>query len=183
MGTATGRQVALIRGINVGKAKRVAMADLRALVEGLGYGDVATLLNSGNLVFTAPRTAADKSAARIEAEMKKQLGLSARVIGLSAAELAAVVAENPLCEVATDPSRHLIAVLADPADRRRLEPLTKLDWSPETLALGARAAYIWCPDGILVSRLPEAVGRALGDAVTVRNWATMTKLHALAGGA
>jgi uncharacterized protein (DUF1697 family) len=49
--------VALLRGINVGKAKRVAMADLRALLEELGYADVRTLLNSGNVVFTAPRAA------------------------------------------------------------------------------------------------------------------------------
>jgi uncharacterized protein (DUF1697 family) len=100
---------------------------------------------------------------------------------LTAAELAAAIAENPLADRATDPSRHLVAVLGSPADRKRLEPLLKEDWSPECLASGTRVAYLWCPDGILVSRLLEAVGRALGDAVTMRNWATMLKLQALAG--
>ncbi len=82
--------------------------------------------------------------------------------------------------VASDPSRLLVTVLSDPADRKKLEPLVRQDWAPERLALGRRVAYLWCPDGLLASRLPEAVGRVLGDAATTRNWATMTKLHALA---
>jgi uncharacterized protein (DUF1697 family) len=177
-----GRQIALIRGINVGKAKRVAMADLRALVEDLGYGDVRTLLNSGNVVFTAPGVAPGDAAARIEEGLAKRTGVSARVTVLTSRELATVISENSLAEVASDPSRMLVAVLMNKADRRRLEPLAKEDWAPEALALGTRAAYLWCPEGILASKLSEAVGRALGDAVTTRNWATMTKLQVLAEG-
>ena len=130
--------VALIRGINVGKAKRVAMADLRALVEKLGYGDVRTLLNSGNVVFTSANADARDAARRIEDGMSAKLGVSARVTVLTAAELAAAVKSNPLLEVADNPSRLMMAVLLDPADRRKLEPLLKQDWSPEALALGKR---------------------------------------------
>ncbi|HEX8825263.1 MAG TPA: DUF1697 domain-containing protein [Archangium sp.] len=177
-----GRQVALLRGINVGRAKRIAMADLRALVEGLGYTDVKTLLNSGNVVFTAPAKAKGNAASRIEAGITQELGVSSRVTVLTATELASVVAENPLQKVATEPSRLLVTFLSNPADRSKLEPLMRRDWGSEVLALGARAAYIWCPEGILASQLPEAVGRVLGDAATTRNWATVMKLHALAGG-
>jgi uncharacterized protein (DUF1697 family) len=98
---------------------------------------------------------------------------------LTAAEMATLVSDNPLGEVADDPSRLLVAVLKDPAHRVRLEPLAQRDWAPEVLVIGARAAYIWCPEGILASKLPDAVGRALGDGVTARNWSTITKLHAL----
>jgi len=174
-----GRHIALIRGINVGRAKRVAMADLRALVEALGYTDVRTLLNSGNVVFTAPRAAQGNAAARIEKALAAKLGVSARITVLSAAELAAVVAENPLGKITTDPSRFLVCVLADPADRSKLKPLLKMDWGKDVLAIGARVAYVWCADGILASRLLVAVSRLLGDAVTSRNWATVTKLGAL----
>jgi uncharacterized protein (DUF1697 family) len=177
-----GTLVALLRGINVGKAKRVAMADLRALLEGLGYGDVRTLLNSGNVVFTAGRTAPDKAAARIEAALTDRLGVSARVTVLTAAELAAAVADNPLLGIASDPARFLIAVLRDPADRTKVLPLTKQDWAPEAVAVGKRVAYLWCADGILASPVAAAVNRALGDGVTARNWATVQKLHALATG-
>lgn len=90
-----------------------------------------------------------------------------------------MVDENPLADVAANPSRLFIAVLADPADRTRLEPLARQTRTPEALALGARVAYVWCPDGIIESRLASAVSRVLGDAVTTRNWATMIRLHAL----
>ncbi|HEV3004553.1 MAG TPA: DUF1697 domain-containing protein [Pirellulales bacterium] len=172
-------QVALIRGINVGRAKRVAMADLRALVEDLGYGDVRTLLNSGNVVFTTARPAAGTAAARIEKALATKLGISARVTVLCAADLAAALSDNPLLEVASDPARLLVAVPSGPADRRKLEPLTRQDWTPEVLAVGTRVAYLWCAEGILASKLAAAVNRALGDAVTSRNWTTMMKLHAL----
>jgi len=174
------RKIALIRGINVGRAKRVAMADLRALVEDLGYGDVRTLLTSGNIVFTAPRAAAGDAAARIEKALAMKLGVSARVTVLTAAELAAAIADNPLLQIADDPSRFLVAVLNNPADRPKLNSLMKQDWAAEVLAIGARVAYLWCADGILASRLLEAVSRLLGDAITTRNWATVMKLHALA---
>src|SRR5262245_8002074 len=85
-----GMQVALLRGINVGTAKRVAMADLRALVEGLGYGDVRTLLNSGNVVFSVPRTAKGDPAARIEKALAAKLGVSSRILVLRDPGLAAL---------------------------------------------------------------------------------------------
>jgi uncharacterized protein (DUF1697 family) len=172
--------VALIRGINVGRAKRVAMADLRELVEGLGYRDVRTLLNSGNVVFTAPASSGRNSAKRIEEGMTKRLGVRARVTVLTAAELAAVVAENPHGQIATDPSRLLVTVLTNPADRKALLPLTRKKWSPEALGVGSRAAYVWCPKSMLESPLFAAVTKVVGDGATTRNWATIMKLHALA---
>ena len=173
------KQIALIRGINVGRAKRVAMADLRAVVEELGYNDVSTLLNSGNVVFSTPDADTVNSATRIEEALATRLGVSARVIVLTAAELAAVVIDNPLGEVADDHSRLLVAVLGNPADGTRLKPLAQQDWTPEVLAIGTRVAYLWCPNGIQASQLAKAVGHVLGDAVTTRNWATVMKLHAL----
>lgn len=178
--TPAARRIALIRGINVGRAKRVAMADLRAVIGDLGYRDVRTLLNSGNIVFDLAKPARADAAPAIEKAIAARLGVSARVTVLTAAELAAAVVENPLHEVAGDPSRLLVTVLANPADRRRLEPLAAQQWAPEALALGTRVAYLWCAEGIMASRLAEAVGRLLGDGATSRNWATMTKLHALA---
>jgi uncharacterized protein (DUF1697 family) len=181
--TTASRHVALLRGINVGRAKRIAMADLRAGVESLGYGGVRTLLNSGNVVFTAPgagRRAADEAASRIEAMLTARLGVAARVTVLTAAELTAIVAGNPLLGVAHDPARLLIAILNDRTHRPRLAPLLERDWAPEALAAGERAAYLWCCEGILASPVAEALGKILRDGVTTRNWSTILKLHALA---
>jgi uncharacterized protein (DUF1697 family) len=177
----TGRHVALLRGINVGRAKRIAMADLRALMGKLGYQDVRTLLNSGNVVFTVPRGAHGDAGVRIEQAIVDSIGVKSRVTVLTAIELAGVVKANPLLGIADNPSRLMVSVLADPADRGLLKPLTRQDWAPEALALGTRVSYLWCPRGILESPLATAVAKLLGERVTSRNWATITKLHALAG--
>jgi len=174
--------VALLRGINVGRAKRVAMADLRELMSELGYQDVRTLLNSGNVVFSAPAKQRGDAAARIEAALLRRTGVSARVILLRADELAEIVASDPFGPTASDHSRLLVFVLAVPADRARLVPLTREAWKPEGLVLGRRVAFAWCPQGIIESRVAGALGRILGDAVTVRNWATLNKLHAASSG-
>jgi uncharacterized protein (DUF1697 family) len=173
--------IALLRGINVGKAKRVAMADLRKLVEKLGYTDVRTLLNSGNVVFKSTSTDTAKAGERIEKALVENTGVSARVLVVSAAELATAVKENPLLKVADNPSRLLVAFLADSADLAMLKPLLKEKWGTEVLATGSRAAYIWMPEGVIDSKVFPAIARALNNAVTTRNWATVLKLHALAG--
>ncbi len=172
------RRIAFLRGINVGRAKRIAMAELRRIVEGLGYEDVRTLLNSGNVIFTGSDPLA-RSASRIQEAIARDAGISSRVTVVSSVELATAVRENPLVEIATNPSRLLLAFLTDPKDRARLEPLADEGWGEEALRLGVRVAYLWCPDGILKSRLGEAIGRVLGDSVTTRNWATVQKIHAL----
>jgi uncharacterized protein (DUF1697 family) len=180
MGEAVQAYVALWRGINIGGAKRVAMADLRTLLQELGFEHVRTLLNSGNAVFTAPADAMGDAPLRIQQAVADRLGVSARVVVLTATELHAACAGDPLYAPDRDPSRLLLAVLADASARSRLEPLLAQDWTPDELALGERVAYMWCPAGYIESQLVPALGKALGDAVTTRTWTTMTKLDALA---
>jgi uncharacterized protein (DUF1697 family) len=174
------RQIALLRGINVGRAKRVAMADLRAMMEDLGFRDVKTLLNSGNVVYTAGRDDPRKVGTRIEKALAAAVGVSSRVTVLTADELDEVVRGNPLSRTATDPSRLLVAFFSEPSARTQLAPLVRRRWKPEALATGTRAAYLWCASGILESRVLEAVARTVGSAMTTRNWTTVMKLHALA---
>jgi len=178
------RYVALLRGINVGTARRVAMKDLRALVEELGFRDVRTLLNSGNVVFSAskaePKAEPRQAALRIQKALEAKLRVSTPVMVISAAELAAMVAANPLGKIADDPSRLLIGVLGDPADREKLVEIAGKDWGAERIVLGRkRALYMWMPRGVIQSKLNAAVSKALKDGVTARNWSTMLKLKEL----
>jgi uncharacterized protein (DUF1697 family) len=177
------RYVALLRGVNVGRAKRIAMADLRKLVGDLGYVEVRSVLNSGNLVFSGPARPQDEVAGEIEEALVLKLGVAARVLVLDAGELAAIIAGNPLLGQAGDHSRLLAFILsaphAHPQAREALESLCGQDWHPGAAALGGRAAYVWCPDGILDSAAAAALGKQLGDTTTSRNWATLLKLHAL----
>jgi uncharacterized protein (DUF1697 family) len=176
------RQVALLRGVNVGKGNRIAMAALRELLGGLGYTDVTTLLNSGNAVFSSPKDSAKEATARIGKALAAKLGIAVRVVVLTAAEMDLVIAENPLQKVAVNASRLLAAVWSVPSDRAKLLPLSKQDWGGEALGIGSRSAYLWCAEGIIVSELSKAVNKALGDSVTSRNWATVLKLQAMLAG-
>lgn len=171
--------VALLRGINVGTAKRVAMSELRATVAGLGFENVRTVLNSGNVAFSTPRPIAANIGGRIEKALEKRTGVYARVTMLSGDELAGVVDANPLARVATNPSRYMIAVLASPADRKRLTPMLARDWGAERFALGDRVAYFWCPNGVTKSLVAAELGRLLRDGVTTRNFATMIRLRSM----
>jgi uncharacterized protein (DUF1697 family) len=173
------RYVALFRGINVGKAKRIAMADLRALLGDLGYGEVVTLLNSGNAVFTAG--AADH-APRIRAAVAERLGVDAHVIVRSSRQIADVVAGNALAKVATDHSRLLVALCGDARALAALRPLAARDWGKERIHVGKQAAYLWCANGILESAAAESLLKQLKGTGTTRNWATLLKIHALLTG-
>jgi uncharacterized protein (DUF1697 family) len=155
------------------------MADLRALVEGLGHTGVRSLLNSGNVVFRATGATAPALAAAIEEALVLKLGVAARVFVLDAAELAAVVDANPLVEVATDHSRLMVFLLGEAGQGAKLAALDGQDWGCERLALGERAAYVWCPEGILDSAAAKSLGKLLGDGTTSRNWNTLVKLHAM----
>jgi len=174
------RYVALFRGINVGKAKRIAMADLRALLGKLGCTEVQTLLNSGNAVFTAAGTA-DQLAARIREAVLKKTGVDALVIVKSAKDVAAIVAGNELEKVATDPSRLLVALTRDNKALKLAAALSDRDWGDERLHVGKHAAYLWCANGILESKAAESLLKGLASAGTTRNWTTMNKIHALLG--
>ncbi|HEV7813576.1 MAG TPA: DUF1697 domain-containing protein [Janthinobacterium sp.] len=178
----TEQQIALLRGINVGRAKRVAMADLRKLVSDLGYTDVCTVLNSGNVVFGGATVPPAESATRIEEALVLKLGVAARATVLCADQFGDIINENCLDALADDPSRLLVSVLNDPADMSKLKPLLKQDWAPEAFAAGKWAAYVWCPGGVLASRAASTMGTLLGDAVTSRNWSTMSKLYAVLKG-
>jgi uncharacterized protein (DUF1697 family) len=173
------RYVALLRGVNVGRAKRVAMADLRKLVGDLGFDDVRSVLNSGNVVFSAPPLAPADAAVAIEEALVLKLGIAARVMVLGCDELSTVISENTLLPLATDPARLITFIYSDPQMRHQLEPLCGQDRGRGALALGQRAAYVWCPDGVLDSPAAARVGKLLGDNTTARNWSTLSKLHVL----
>jgi uncharacterized protein (DUF1697 family) len=173
------RYVALFRGINVGKAKRVAMADLRVLLAKLGYSDVRTLLNSGNAIFSASATPVAGIARLIRAEVAANLGVDAMVIVKSGRDVAGIVADNVLAKVATDDSRLLVALANDPKDIAALAKFAGRKWGEERVHVGKRAAYLWCAHGILESEAAAVLLGELKNTGTTRNWATVKKIHVM----
>lgn len=169
------RIFALWRGINVGKAKRIAMADLKQVLEALGASDVKTLLNSGNAAFTLSKKAGGNLGAKIEKAVLAATGVSARVTTLDQADLAAILEANPMRAAEADASRFLIAFPRTAEALRRLTEFAAEDWSPDEVAIGKRAAYLWCKRGILESKMLTVLTKRMGEDITTRNFATLSK--------
>jgi uncharacterized protein (DUF1697 family) len=172
--------VALLRGINVGKAKRVAMADLRTLLAGLGYTNVATLLNSGNAVFHATGGASAKHARDITAAIAAKLRIEVPVVVKSVKELSLIIAENPIDAKAGEYPRLLVALVQNARLLPDIRAVESLVVPPEQFAVGKSVAYLFCAKGILGSKAAAALLGKAGRAATSRNLATILKLEALA---
>ncbi|MFH8406248.1 DUF1697 domain-containing protein [Streptomyces sp. NPDC018019] len=176
------RQIALLRGINVGGHNRFPMAQQRELFASLGHRDVTVLLQTGNIVFADPGTPPEETARRIETRIAEELGFPVPAVVRTRDELAAAVAANPFPQAVAEPKTLHVTFLSDaPADPSPLEALDSGAYAPDRLRLIGRELYLWCPDGMGRSKLADAVSRArLGVTATARNWNTVTKLLALA---
>ena len=173
--------IGLLRAVNVGGRKAVAMADLRELLTGLGLTAARTLLQSGNLVFGSPsRPAALETL--LEAEAKRRLGLETTFFVRSAREWTAVIEGNPFPAAARrDPGHLLVLCLKDAPAATAIKTLQAAISGREVVRAQGRHAYIVYPDGVGRSRLTTAlIERKLATAATGRNWNTVLKLAALA---
>jgi uncharacterized protein (DUF1697 family) len=174
------RQIALLRGINIGPNKRIAMPELRELLTGHGYGDVKTYVQSGNVVLTSKLSPA-KLEAKLEQHIADDLGLDVKVVARTRDELADVIARDPLGDVADNPKRYQVTFLSGELDPERAAELEKLYVEPESVVVSGREVYAWHPDGVGRSELAKMLGsKKLGVTATSRNWNTVLKLLELA---
>ena len=171
--------VALLRGINLGSRKRVAMADLRALVESLGAEDVATYVQSGNVVFKSA-DGAEQLTRAIERRIRRDLGLSVTVVVLSRPQLTKVLGGNPFARAKTEQAKLHVTFLAEKPPRAKVGKLDPEAGQPDEFRLVGRQIYLHCPNGYGRSKLTNAYfEKQLGVAATTRNWRTVTKLGEL----
>ena len=174
------RSVLLLRGINVGRAHRIAMADLRALLQAEGHGQVQTLLQSGNVVLTSDTTGA-KLERELEEAIAAELGVQPRVVVRTVDELAAVVERDPFGDVADQPKLYQVSFLSEELAPAAAKELEAADVAPERVAVHGREIYAWHPNGVQRSPLAALLtDKKLGVAATARNWNTVTKLLELA---
>jgi uncharacterized protein (DUF1697 family) len=169
-------RIALLRGINLGANRRVPMAELRELLGDAGYGGVRTYVQSGNVVLDS-----DQPPEQLEAELGRRIaerfGLEVPVISRTREELAAVVALNPLGDVAHEPKRYQVSFLSEELWPEKVEELQGVRVDPEALHVEPREIYAWHPDGVARSRLwNKLAGTSLGVTATARNWTTVCTL-------
>ena len=168
---------ALLRGINVGGNKRIAMADLRALIEGLGHGSVKTHLQSGNVVFESPKRSDKALAAAIEKAIAAELGMDVTVIVRRSDELAAVVNAGPYGTRTPDHKRIHVAFLSEKPTAAAVRGLGIEEFAPDEMTVIGRDVHLLYPDGYARTKLTNAVlEKRLGVRATTRNWRTVAAL-------
>jgi uncharacterized protein (DUF1697 family) len=169
------RQVALLRGVNLARQRRLAMSDLRAVVEGLGYADVATHLQSGNVLLSS-RHSPERVGRTISKGLADDLGFPCEVIVRTAVEMVAVVEGNPIPE-ATEGSRLLVTFLGREPAAGAVEGLEDEDLGGDRIRVRGREIYSWCPGGFNKSAARAALdARDLGVSSTARNMNTVRRL-------
>ncbi|UFQ18820.1 MULTISPECIES: DUF1697 domain-containing protein [Streptomyces] len=170
---------ALLRGINVSGHKKVPMARLRALLEGLGHGGVQTYLQSGNAVFTAAHGDEESLAARLGAAIEGKFGFAVDVLVRDGAYLRAVADACPFPAATLEAKQLHVTYFSAPVDADRFAAIDQSTYLPEEFRLGDRALYLYAPDGLGRSKLAAQLSRpglTKGLVATTRNWNTVTRL-------
>jgi uncharacterized protein (DUF1697 family) len=170
------RQVVLLRGINLGSTRRVPMAELRSMLDGAGYENVRTYVQSGNVVLDS-----DVKATELEADMaqliSERFGFDVPVVSRTARELASVVKRDPFGELITEPKRYQVSFLNREPPADVVKALEGLAAESEAVAVNGREIYAWHPAGVARSKLwNKLAGGSLGVVATARNWTTVCTL-------
>lgn len=170
---------ALLRGINVGGRKRLPMADLRQLMEGLGHSGVRTHLQSGQAVFATGHGDEESLAAELAQAIEKHFGFSVDVIVRDHAYLKAVAEACPFPADRLEPKQLHVTYFSASVDAQRFAEIDREAYLPEEFRLGDRELYLYAPDGLGRSKLAEYLAKPRinkGVIATTRNWNTVVKL-------
>ncbi len=173
----TERYLVMPRGINVGTRNRVPMAELRSMLTDVGYADVATVLQSGNVVVAAESSGPDEVAASVQRLLSDRFNVDVPCVTRTAGQVRAVLDRNPLQEVVADNSRYLVNFLSEKPDSEAADALLAQDHNPEALAIEGTEAFVWTPEGVKAMTLSYAfLEKRLGVVATARNWNTLQKI-------
>lgn len=170
----------LLRGVNLAGHNKVPMAELRRALADAGFGNVRTLLQSGNVVARTGARSAEAAARAVTSVVAERFGFPVPAVGLGEDQLRTILANCPLREVATDDSRLMGLVVSKPITEQMLATFDPRSVAGQDVALGSAVVYQWCPDGFHVApQLLPRIERHWRVVATARNWRTLTRLHAL----
>jgi uncharacterized protein (DUF1697 family) len=171
------RFAVFLRAVNVGGHNKVPMPRLREIATDLGYTDVATYVQSGNLVVDADTTKPADVEAAVRKALRRELDIDVDVMVRSRKELAAVIAANPFADIADDAKKLHVSFLATAPSAAARKSLDGDEFLPERFEIGDRCVYLWYPDGQGRSKMAAAPwAKRLGVPGTARNWRTVTTM-------
>jgi uncharacterized protein (DUF1697 family) len=174
------RQVAMLRGINLGSKRRIPMADLRQLLADGGFENVKTYVQSGNIALSATAKPAQLES-DLAALIEERFGFAVPVVVRSRHQLQAVVDRDPIAGAADQPKLYQVTFLAAKPSAAAVTRLRELARDSERIEVAGRELYTFHPDGVAGSKLSLAiVAKDLGAAATSRNWTTVNRLLEMA---
>jgi uncharacterized protein (DUF1697 family) len=172
--------VALLRSVNVG-GRKVNMKELAALFGEMGYGDVVTYIQSGNVVFTSPSRSAGALERAIEGRIERELGLEVRTLLRSKAELDRVLRANPFLATKAEPAKLHVTFLAAQPGAALMRAAGEFDAGADEFRVVGREVYVHCPNGYGTTKINNTFfEKRLETVATTRNWNTVNKLAELA---
>jgi uncharacterized protein (DUF1697 family) len=171
--------ISMFRGINIGGHKRIKMDDLRKSFEGLGFEQVKTYIQSGNIVFKAGKASSVALGKKIEARIVSDFGFSASVIVRTGAELGETIAANPfLTQRGIDHEKLHVTFLSDVPTTPALKKLAEFTVAPDQSRSVGKEIFLYLPNGFSASSLWKVPWeKALAVVTTTRNWKTVNALH------
>lgn len=174
--------IALLRGINIGPHKRMKMEKLRASCERLGFAEVKTYIQSGNVIFKAPKLSPAALSKKLGECIVKDFGFSAEVISRGREEMKSVIDDNPFIkDRGIDLSKLHVLFLLEPASSAALKKLRELTLAPDRTHSSGKEIYFYFPNGVSGSSLwKHPLDRVTGVAGTMRNWKTVRTLYQMA---
>jgi uncharacterized protein (DUF1697 family) len=175
--------IALLRGINIGPHKRMEMEKLRGSCAALGFKNIKTYIQSGNLVCQTGKLSADAAARRIEARIQKDFGFSAAVIARTASEMKRIIEGNPfLLEPGINIAKLHVVFLPGALSSASIKKLESIVLAPDKIRHQGKEIYFYFPNGVSGSSIwKHNLDRVLGISGTMRNWKTVNTLHQMAG--
>ncbi len=175
--------VALLRSVNVAGHGRLNMDELKDMFRAIGYSEVSTYIQTGNVIFKAPSRPAKRLVTDIRRQIEHTVGSAPEVILRTVPELTRTVATSPYAQRGVDPSRHHVTFLADQPTPERLQSFRTPSSGDDELTIIGREVYVHTPGGYGNTKLSGSyLERHLDVMSTTRNWNTVTKLCARAGG-
>ena len=176
-----GKQIALLRAVNVGK-RQVPMARLKGLMTAAGFAEVSTYLQSGNVFFADGGLSPEQNGAKLEKLLVDEFGFAVEAVMRSVEELDAILAANPLPERVADARRYVVTFFGEAPDAAVVDALKPEDFAPDEFRFLGAELYSWSPNGVHTSKFTQQfLTRKLGVKVaTARNWNTVLKLRELA---
>ncbi len=176
--------IAMLRGVNVGGHHKIKMTDLKALCERLGFSNVRTYIQSGNVIFESKEKGDESLAKKIGTAIEKKYGFCPEVIVRTDEEMHSIVKKNPFAKQEVDPAKLAVFFLASDPGKAAREAVSRIEADPEVIKPVGSEIYIYFPDGQGKTKLKFAtIEKAINKiAYTARNWNTVEKLLEMAHG-